>query len=72
MSENGSIQEHSSGLIMLSDDPESSASNQGQQTPALTPEMVRQVADRVYRLLLQEARIDFERRRPPYDGRRIG
>ncbi len=37
-----------------------------QPAPAeITPELVRQVADRVYHMLLQEAGLDYERRRRP-------
>jgi hypothetical protein len=33
-------------------------------TNEITPTLVQQIADRVYKLLLQEVRIDFERGRP--------
>lgn len=39
------------------------ADNQKNSSDKLNDDLIRQVADEVYRLLLQEARIDFERRR---------
>jgi hypothetical protein len=55
---------------MLLDDNETNEPAGNQQSQALTPEQIRKVADRVYQLLKQEARIDYERRRPPQIGRR--
>lgn len=35
----------------------------GEQAQAITPELVQQVADRVYALLLEERRLERERKR---------
>lgn len=37
-------------------------------TTALTPELVREIADKVYALMLADLRIDRERRRMPGTG----
>ena len=39
------------------------ANNQKESSKELDQDLIRQVADLVYRMLLQEARTDFERRR---------
>lgn len=57
---------------MLLDENETNEPAGSQESEALSPEMIRKVADRVYQLLKQEARIDHERRRPPQIGRRYG
>ena len=49
---------------MLSDNQQTRTQDQGSSESEISPELVRKVADRVYRLLCQEARIDYERRRP--------
>ncbi len=44
----------------------------GQDTPAqITPELVRQVADRVYAMLLREVRLENERSRASDRPRRV-
>jgi len=60
------------GLITFMADNETQGPAGGQNTETLSPETVRKVADRVFQLLKQEARIDFERRRPPHNSRRYG
>jgi len=44
------------------------------QEENITPELVRQVADEIYRMLQHESRIDYERRRYALQGtqRKIG
>lgn len=43
-----------------------------QEGTALSPEQKRQLVERVYQLLLQEVRINYERRRPQTGLRRYG
>ena len=56
---------------MLSDNQQTRARDQGSNELEITPELVRKVADRVYQLLNQQARIEFERRRPIGGGHRF-
>lgn len=51
---------------------ETQGSAAGSPSTELTPEQIRQVADRVYQLLRREVRIEMERRRPVANGRRHG
>lgn len=39
--------------------------NGTQSNQEISPELVRKVADEVYKMLLEQARIDYERRRRP-------
>ncbi len=43
--------------------PQPTNQTPGEQAQAITPELVQQVADRVYALLLEERRLERERKR---------
>jgi len=48
------------------------AATTGSNEPQISDDLLRQVADRVFQLLLEEARIDNERRRTAGNHRRFG
>ena len=48
---------------MAEQPPQPTDQTPGEQPQAITPELVQQVADRVYALLLEERRLERERKR---------
>ena len=48
---------------MAEQTPQSTGQTPHEQAQAITPELVQQVADRVYALLLEERRLERERKR---------
>ena len=57
---------------MLSISQETHAQDQGSNESEIMPELVSKVAERVYQLLFEEARIERERRRPSGGGAHFG
>jgi hypothetical protein len=57
---------------MPSEENTTQAEATGDEDGGLPPEMVRQIAERVYQLLKQEARIGYERYRPRQNHRPFG
>lgn len=72
MTKNGKTGDTTPALIMLLNEDGAQESTAGREALPLSPETVRKVADRVYRLLVQEARLDYERYRSPRIGRPFG
>jgi hypothetical protein len=57
---------------MVSSGSTTQSSEKSQEPQNLSPELVRKIADRVYQLMKEEARIDCERLRPAGRHRRLG
>lgn len=57
---------------MSSNDNETQSAQAGSEAQELSPEIVSQVANRVFKLLKEEARIEYERFRPVNNHRRFG
>lgn len=57
---------------MSSNETQGQATESGPEAQAITPEVARKVADRVFQLLKEEARIEYERYRPVNNHRRFG